>query len=245
MREQQIRLEAQTLELVQRIENADSYETVARLIQEFIADLGFHHACFMKVPEHGEDGTKQVLMNSNPEGWVERYIERDYVKRDPMVVELFKTYHPYSWQDVVDRRELDPGDRRIVSEATEFRMNVGFVVPIFGAAGYTGLASISGEHAELPAQARSALQLACLYAHNKLLAMKREREAKLRRLTPRELECLRWAITGKSDWDIGAILHVSEKTVNYHMENVKRKYGVATRVQAIVAAMREGALLPY
>jgi len=48
---------------------------------------------------------------------------------------------------------------------------------------------------------------------------------------------------GKSDWQIGQILSISNKTVNYHVENVKRKFGVATRIQAVVAAMRQGRLV--
>ena len=61
-------------------------------------------------------------------------------------------------------------------------------------------------------------------------------------LTDREMECLQWIAAGKSDWQIGKILNISQKTVNYHVENVKRKFGVATRIQAVVAAMRQGKL---
>jgi DNA-binding CsgD family transcriptional regulator len=46
----------------------------------------------------------------------------------------------------------------------------------------------------------------------------------------------------KSDWAIGRILNISGKTVNFHVENAKRKFGVGTRVQAVVAAMREGVI---
>lgn len=61
-------------------------------------------------------------------------------------------------------------------------------------------------------------------------------------LTEREAEIINWIASGKSDWEISRILGVSAKTVNFHVENVKRKYGVPTRVQAIVSALRDGAL---
>jgi DNA-binding CsgD family transcriptional regulator len=60
------------------------------------------------------------------------------------------------------------------------------------------------------------------------------------RLTTREIEVLSWIASGKSDWQVGRILGISAKTVNYHVENVKRKYAVATRIQAVVAAVRQG-----
>jgi DNA-binding CsgD family transcriptional regulator len=60
------------------------------------------------------------------------------------------------------------------------------------------------------------------------------------RMTARESEVLAWVAAGKSDWAIGQILNISGKTVNFHVENAKRKLGVATRVQAVVAALRTG-----
>lgn len=61
-------------------------------------------------------------------------------------------------------------------------------------------------------------------------------------LTQREREVMSWIAQGKSDWQIGQILCISAKTVNYHAENAKRKLGVATRIQAVLAAIRSGAL---
>jgi len=51
---------------------------------------------------------------------------------------------------------------------------------------------------------------------------------------------LNFVAAGKSDWAIGRILKISDKTVNFHVENAKRKFGVGTRIQAVVAAMRNG-----
>jgi len=60
------------------------------------------------------------------------------------------------------------------------------------------------------------------------------------RVTQREGEILGWVAVGKSDWAIGRILKISDKTVNFHVENAKRKLGVGTRIQAVIAAMRGG-----
>jgi DNA-binding CsgD family transcriptional regulator len=62
------------------------------------------------------------------------------------------------------------------------------------------------------------------------------------RVTPRESQVLRWIAVGKTDWEIGQILDISAKTVNYHVEKAKRKFGVATRIQAVMAALRLGML---
>ncbi len=63
-------------------------------------------------------------------------------------------------------------------------------------------------------------------------------------MTARESEVLAWVAAGKSDWAIGRILNISGKTVNFHVENAKRKLGAGTRVQAVIAAMRGGLIGP-
>jgi len=53
-------------------------------------------------------------------------------------------------------------------------------------------------------------------------------------LTDREVEALTWVARGKSSADIAVLMHVSERTINFHIDNIIRKVGVATRVQAAI-----------
>jgi len=57
-------------------------------------------------------------------------------------------------------------------------------------------------------------------------------------LSRRELEVLGWLKRGKSSWDISVILSISERTVNYHVDNIIRKLGVTNRLQAVFEALR-------
>jgi len=63
-------------------------------------------------------------------------------------------------------------------------------------------------------------------------------------LTRRQLEIAHWLAAGKTDWEIGEILRISPKTVNYHVENMKRLYGVHSRSQFIAAIVHEGGITP-
>src|SRR5690606_31672222 len=62
-------------------------------------------------------------------------------------------------------------------------------------------------------------------------------------LTERELSCLQWAAVGKTSWEMGIILGLAERTVNFHIHNACRKLGVHGRQAAITAALQAG-LLP-
>lgn len=64
------------------------------------------------------------------------------------------------------------------------------------------------------------------------------------KLTERELQTLTWAARGKSSGDVAVILGISERTVNFHLDNAMRKVGVATRVQAAVKCAMLGMIKP-
>jgi DNA-binding response OmpR family regulator len=55
-------------------------------------------------------------------------------------------------------------------------------------------------------------------------------------LGERERETLTWAARGKTFAEIGQILGVSRRTVEFHLENARRKLGVPTRTQALIKA---------
>ncbi|NYT36225.1 helix-turn-helix transcriptional regulator [Allopusillimonas soli] len=59
-------------------------------------------------------------------------------------------------------------------------------------------------------------------------------------LTARELTCLQWASTGKTSWETGVILGLTERTVNFHIHNACRKLGVHSRQAAITMALTAG-----
>ena len=231
-----------TLEFVSKLDAIEGSQAAIPLFSDYAEKLGFSNAICMSVPEPGEDLSTSFLLNSYPHDWVQHYGEKGYISVDPVVRELFVNYHPFTWTEVAGRRELSAVERQVMAECAEMDMRQGFTVPIYQAGGYTGLVSLAGREPMINEESRGAVTLASIYLHNKLTTLRRREAQNHYELTERELECLRWASVGKSDWEIGGILTISSKTVNYHIENAKRKFGVATRVQAIVAALRLGRL---
>jgi two-component system, NarL family, response regulator len=59
-------------------------------------------------------------------------------------------------------------------------------------------------------------------------------------LTQREMEVLRLMVVGKSNKEIGSTLRVTEGTVKVHVNHILSKFGVAGRVEAIIAAVQRG-----
>jgi len=61
-------------------------------------------------------------------------------------------------------------------------------------------------------------------------------------LTPRELESLRWTMEGKTAWEVGNILGISERTAVLHVNNAMHKLGCVNKHQAVLKALRLGLL---
>lgn len=63
-------------------------------------------------------------------------------------------------------------------------------------------------------------------------------------LREREVQTLTWAARGKTFEEIGTILSLSRRTVEFHLDNARRKLGVATRTQALIKAATERLIQP-
>jgi LuxR family quorum sensing-dependent transcriptional regulator len=57
-------------------------------------------------------------------------------------------------------------------------------------------------------------------------------------LTPRESETLTWVVRGKTDWEIGKIMQISEHGADKHLRALREKLGVSTRAGIVAEAFR-------
>ena len=63
--------------------------------------------------------------------------------------------------------------------------------------------------------------------------------ANLMDLTPREIEILQLVLAGRTNKAIAAELGITEKTVEFHLDNIYNKVGVRTRVMVGIWALRQ------
>lgn len=68
--------------------------------------------------------------------------------------------------------------------------------------------------------------------------MENEMEKKFS-LTEREMEMLRLLLRGKSNKEISALTYVSTDTVKSHLQNIYKKLGVRTRLEAVTLFLKE------
>lgn len=231
------------LDFVQKIEALRDYDAICAAISEELAWYGFSCVTSFMMPGPGEPFKKGVHLNTRPQEYVDRYEEKNYVVRDPVVGELRHSVRPFSWSDVTERRDLKRADKRIIQEAQEFDVNDGLIVPIVTLSGALSVFSPCGHDPDLSAEARRAVELISLYSHEALkrVLVEETRGAETHTpLTPREKEVMRWIAAGKSDQETASILAISPSTVTVHVERAKRKLDAFRRTFAVVKAIRFG-----
>ena len=201
------------------------------------AGLSTGFACYMPADRNFSE---TIFANSMPQGWTENYAEHGYAAEDPVSSRTQREIRPIAWTAHDWDDTATPLQRRWRDDNLAAEVRVGYVIPD-RSDGDLKLISLVGENPDLHPLDLKTLHFAGIEALSRMqeLGVKPPAPAKSP-LSRRECECLKWIAAGKTDWEIGAILGLSEKTVNVYVERAKRKLGVQTRTQAIVYALRGG-----
>lgn len=201
------------------------------------AGLSTGFACFMPA-----DGcfSETIFANSMPAGWTENYAAHGYAAEDPLSQRTRVQTHPIFWTAHDWDAAATPLQRRWRDDNIAARVTVGYAIPD-RSSGDLKVISLAGESPDLHPLDLKALHFAGIEALNRMQELGiKNNPAPASPLSRRERECLKWIAAGKTDWEIGAILSLSEKTVNVYVERAKHKLRVQTRTQAIVQALRGG-----
>lgn len=190
-----------------------------------------------------------TVMTSLPTEWISLYHAKNFGTVDPVVTTVFGTRLPTTWD--MERRydQLGTAVGDFVRVAHDFDVCRGYTVPIFGPEGDYGLLSyVSGESEKefhhMIESRKSTLFMLAHHVHQMMRAFDSKDDADSISLSERECEVLQWTAGGKTNPEIGVILSISDKTVQYHLYNAMRKLDVYSRAQAVCKAILMGIIVP-
>ena len=229
------------------IEGLEAYRKVPdamNALEAAFGRFGFEAIIVTGLPNPDQQFAQMVLAKRWPTEWFKLYTENNYDRVDPVVRMCRQTVNPFEWSEAPYNAELEPGAAEVMRRAADFRMSSGFVVPIHGLTGYEAGVSLGGVHLDLNPRSKPALHLMAMYGFDRIRRLLDPRPAPPALLTPREREVISWASQGKSAWEIGEILNITQRTVEEHLATAARKLGAVNRTHAVALAIRRKIINP-
>jgi LuxR family quorum-sensing system transcriptional regulator CciR len=227
--------------------SAITEETALRdVLGEMTHALGFrqyallHHVDLANPPDHS------VTLMSYDDAWIERIVRKRYFQDDPILAASNKRLTGFGWREVPQIIALSKRQHRILLEAEGFGLRDGFTVPVHVAGEYRGTCSFgSDQPIELTHNRIGCAQIVAMYSFEvarRIRCKGRAFQGAIPELTQRQLDCLVFVGSGKTNWEISKILGVSEDTVRKHVLDAMRRYKVGKRTLLIVRALFDGQL---
>lgn len=203
-------------------------------------ELGFEYCCYgIRVPLPVSNPSVAIF-DTYPAGWMKHYQENNFIAIDPTVREGTTKSSLIVWP------EATVSAPRLWQDAHDFGMKVGVAHSSWAAHGVYGLLTMARPAEILTRAETDRLTLQASWFANlshalmsEFLVPKLAPEASVE-LTPRECEVLCWTGEGKTANEIGQILNISERTVNFHVNNVLLKLNATNKIQAVVKAIAIG-----
>lgn len=176
-----------------------------------------------------------LMISSYPQQWQQRYAEQSYLAVDPTVAHAMRSTAPMQWSE-----DLFASARHLWEDAQGHGLHVGWAQAAVSANGAVGMLTlarsgdgISGE--ELQAKGLRMHWLVHAVHENAARVLAPQLQ-QLPQLTERECDVLRWTADGKTSSEIGDILGVSERTVNFHINNCMDKLGAVNKTACTIKA---------
>ncbi len=228
---------------LERLKKTDTLDDLQRTIEHIRDVYDVEHVIY-----HSVSGTgKQYGALTYDPVWVDRYLEQDYTRLDPVVLGALRQFHPMDW------KRLDwshPISRKFLNEAIDSGVgNQGYSIPIRGPNGQFALFTINKNSNDdnwrkfTNQYARDFLLLSH-YLHQRANHIHKSDEAiKMRDLSPRERDSLIYLGLGYARGHIAEKMQISEHTLRVYIDSARYKLGAANTTHAVAQAISRGVIV--
>ncbi len=205
--------------------------------------LNVEHIVYHSVNSTGE---QYAALTYSPD-WVERYIEEDYARIDPVVQGCYRRFVPVDWKSLDWTGKVQ---RNFLGEAIDAGVgNQGFSIPIRGPSGQFAMFTVSDRATDerwerYTSEHMRSLILAAHFVNQKALEMERGTDTVPQKaLSPRETDTLRMLAMGYSRAQAADVMTISEHTLRVYLESARNKLGALNTTHAVARALTLGLII--
>lgn len=237
------------MELASRCLTATTVEQLETIISSMYDVTSFRKAalCALSGTET-EVALTGYVDHSYGTQWAELYTSQNFQRTDPILLHANTTDGVFRWDEARSSASRE-GSGAFLEAAEAFGLVDGISFSCAGSSPtFRSVLSLTGVPVNEFEQTRRILTAIGPHLHEsyrRVLQLHPERANAVERasavdLSAREREVLCWAQQGKTYWEIGCILGISQRTVKFHFARIKSKLDVVSMAHAIAKAMRAG-----
>ena len=222
---------------------ASSRDELLAKIVGFTKRLGFDTVSATVVQDHANAESEFTTIDNTPAAYRTQFDDFEKGRSDPVMQHCRRRGTPIIWNQQT-YVAAGQGDKWEAQAPFGYRHGIALALHLpegrhfsLGVDRDQALPADSAELTRLTAD----LQLFAVHAQEaalRLLTDKTAQQSIAFTLTSRELECLRWTMNGKTAWELGRILGISEHTAIRHISRATHKLGAVNKHQAVLTALR-------
>jgi DNA-binding CsgD family transcriptional regulator len=233
-----------TIELYSSLMNVSTETALLKELVSFSENIGFNQACaFMTMRKAGASRLEVKAVDNYQETWKKSSRLASSVAVDPIVKHTSISNLPLVWGRTFFEK-ADAGDLWDLVKPHGFDSGIAISLrDHLGNSYKIGLSRdqpLTTDPREL-SRLVADTQLFGAFAQSAMMRIWNPKpDADFPSLTAREIECLSWTLEGKTAWELGAILGITERTANFHLGNAIQKLDCDNKHSAVIKAMRMG-----
>lgn len=236
------------MSFIEEVKHINTIEGLVNIFTKYIKPLGFDQFSCASFCDVKNPPNNAVMILQYPAKWLEHYMEEKYERFDRILAVSLNRSTPFTWQEPIIKKNCTKKQKEIFDGAKHVGLIHGITVPVHSHGFHPACVNVVGPNIDIDPSAEHALHLMCIYLYEGAVRIQRATPTlnhhRIVSLTNRERECLQWVAEGKSESCIADILNISQRTIHFHIENVKNKYNVSTRTQAVARALAEQQIIP-
>lgn len=228
-------MDGQVTSLIDALDTSNDQRSIRSALKSFSLACGFERFAYFEIT------SKEIsTINSYPLEWQHDYLQSQFARIDPVVTKAKRLMQMFTWSARDwPSRSLTTEEKRFRSMARQYGLCSGLSIPVHGSYGSILMLSLTSANANLHPTLGSVARAeqAVLYIHHRLRAIAdTELVSCSLTLSSQEAVCLKWAARGKYMREISIITNLQYRTVQFYLDNARKKLDATNLVQAVSIA---------
>ncbi len=228
----------------QAVLESKSREDLRAEIVRFTKKLGFDTMSAITVVDHPVGDTEFLAIDNAPEAFRDVIEDAAATRLDPVMQHCKRHSVPIIWDQ---NTYISAGQADKWEAQARFGYSTGICLALHMPEGRHFVLGVDRDQ-PLPTDRAEVtrlvadLQLFAVHAQDAAMRVlvPQSLQPERPKLTPRELDSLRWTMDGKTAWEVGGIMGIAERTAVLHVNNAMHKLGCVNKHQAVLKALRLG-----